>query len=90
MPLKHETRRTIVSLLREGEMSAGALAEALERPRPGVSHHLSCLLDRDIVTVRTVGATRIYTLNFERALAAWNELLREHDSNERAGLRGSP
>ncbi|HZU98170.1 MAG TPA: metalloregulator ArsR/SmtB family transcription factor [Planctomycetota bacterium] len=76
MTLEHETRRTIVCLLRDGEKSVGELARAFERPRPGVAHHLSVLLERGIVQTRVEGARRLYALDAERALVAWNALLR--------------
>jgi DNA-binding transcriptional ArsR family regulator len=76
MILEHEARRTIVCLLRDGEKSAGELARAFERPRPGVAHHLSVLLERGIVHARVEGARRLYALDAERALDAWNALLR--------------
>jgi DNA-binding transcriptional ArsR family regulator len=62
-------------------MSAGAIGDALERPRPGVSHHLSVLLDRGLIKVQVSGTTRIYSIDHGRALAAWNELLDEAFEN---------
>jgi DNA-binding transcriptional ArsR family regulator len=80
--LRHDARRAIVLLLRDGERTAGAIAQALRRPRPGVSHHLSCLLTNGIVNVRAVGQSRVYTLDFQGALGAWNDLLAESDRDD--------
>ena len=70
--LKHEVRRAIVGLLRDGEMTAGAIASALGRARPGVSHHLSCLLDHGLVVCRHERAHRHYALDVAKVLAAWD------------------
>ena len=75
--LNHEARRAIVALLRDGEMSAGAIAEALGRARPGVSHHLSCLLDSGLVTCRQERAHRHYALRVPEVLSAWDEYVAE-------------
>jgi DNA-binding transcriptional ArsR family regulator len=72
-PLSSEARRAIVTLLRNGDRSAGEIAEALGRPRPGVSHHLSRLLDCGLVRCRQDGAHRYYSLDPNRVLAAWDE-----------------
>jgi DNA-binding transcriptional ArsR family regulator len=83
--LANEVRRTIVRLLRDGEMTAGAIAEALARPRPGVSHHLTTLLEAGIVRVAVKGSARIYTLDDERAQDAWNDLLEAATDGVSAG-----
>lgn len=65
----------IVTLLGNRELSAGDIAKALSRPRPGVSHHLSVLLENGIVTCRHERGFRYYRLEPRRALAAWDEYL---------------
>jgi DNA-binding transcriptional ArsR family regulator len=72
MPLNHDTRRRIVSLLRNGEMTAGAIAEALGRARPGVSHHLSTLLEHGLIVCRQERAHRHYALDIAKTLRAWD------------------
>jgi len=64
--LDHPVRRTIVALLRQGELPAGAMAEALRKPRPGTSYHLAVLHEEGIVSCRIEGSRRIYRLNVER------------------------
>jgi DNA-binding transcriptional ArsR family regulator len=68
--LEHGARRAIISLLRTRELSAGELARALERQRPGLSHHLATLLDARLVRYRAVGSHRIYRLNVDEVFAA--------------------
>lgn len=73
--LASEVRRTILTLLRERDLSAGEISEALRRPRPGVSHHLATLLDAGLVRFRADGAHRFYGLVVEATLAAWDDYL---------------
>ncbi|MEZ0229776.1 MAG: ArsR/SmtB family transcription factor [Planctomycetota bacterium] len=80
--LSHETRRSILLLLRDGEKTAGAIAEELGRARPGVSHHLACLLDNGLVACRQERAHRFYALDVRTALEAWDEYVRGEDSPE--------
>ena len=70
--LANDTRRMILELLRDGERSAGDLAELLERPRPGISHHVSILLQQGLVRCRVAGAFRYYSLDDANVLAAWD------------------
>ena len=73
--LDNPVRRRIVTLLRDRELSAGDISQALGRPRPGISHHLALLAQAGIVTRRLSGAFRYYRLDLERALAAWDAYL---------------
>ncbi|MEP7215603.1 MAG: metalloregulator ArsR/SmtB family transcription factor [Anaerolineaceae bacterium] len=55
------TRRGLLRLVRDGERSAGDLAEAFPRiSRPAVSQHLRLLTDAGLVTVRPQGTRRYY------------------------------
>jgi DNA-binding transcriptional ArsR family regulator len=74
--LENPTRRAIITLLGTRELSAGEISDALGRPRPGISHHLSVLLEAEIVHCRTSRSHRYYRLNPLRALPAWDEYLR--------------
>ena len=57
------TRRRIIGLLAERELSAGALAENFQMTAPAVSQHLKALKDARLVQVRVEGQRRIYSLN---------------------------
>ncbi|WP_029090376.1 ArsR/SmtB family transcription factor [Brevibacterium album] len=61
--LDDPTRRRIVEVLSDGELSAGEVAAEFAMSRPAVSQHLRILLDGDVVTVRTAGRRRLYRLN---------------------------
>jgi DNA-binding transcriptional ArsR family regulator len=57
------TRRRILGLLAERELSAGALAENFQMTAPAVSQHLKALKEARLVDVRVEGQRRIYSLN---------------------------
>lgn len=57
------TRRRIIGLLAERELSAGALAENFRMSAPAVSQHLKALKEARLVEVRVDGQRRIYSLN---------------------------
>jgi DNA-binding transcriptional ArsR family regulator len=63
-------RRRILELLRDGELPAGEITDAIQRDygvtQPAVSQHLRVLRDNGLVTVRPVGARRLYAVSGER------------------------
>jgi DNA-binding transcriptional ArsR family regulator len=60
--LSDPTRRRIVELLAESELSAGRIAAEFTTSRPGVSRHLRVLRDAGLVHVREDGQRRLYSL----------------------------
>jgi ArsR family transcriptional regulator, arsenate/arsenite/antimonite-responsive transcriptional repressor len=61
--LADPTRRRILSLLRRGEMTAGALAEHFDMSKPTMSHHFAVLKQADLITSRREGQQIYYALN---------------------------
>ncbi len=61
--LSDPTRRRIVELLAEHELSAGEIAARFPRARPGVSRHLRVLRDHGLVRARADGQRRVYSLD---------------------------
>jgi DNA-binding transcriptional ArsR family regulator len=53
-------RRAILSLVRDGELSAGEIAAQFEVTRPAVSQHLSVLKEAGLVSERRNGTRRLY------------------------------
>jgi uncharacterized protein YndB with AHSA1/START domain/DNA-binding transcriptional ArsR family regulator len=53
-------RREILTLIRDGELSAGEIAARFDVTRPAVSQHLSVLRDAGLVTERRDGTRRLY------------------------------
>src|ERR1700761_4098370 len=77
--LADPTRRRILELLREREMSAGELAEHFTLSKPTLSGHFAVLKEADLVEVQRRGTTLIYRLNvsvLEEALLALMDGLR--------------
>jgi DNA-binding transcriptional ArsR family regulator len=56
-------RRGILDLLRNGELSAGALAREFPVSRPAVSRHVRVLRDAGLVRLRRERQTLHYSLN---------------------------
>lgn len=61
--LADPTRRRILQLLQDGEMTAGELAEHFDMAKPSVSHHFNVLKQADLITSRRDGQQIYYGLN---------------------------
>lgn len=61
--LADPTRRALLDRLREGDRSAGELAEGFEIGKASISHHLNLLKQAGLVRVRRQGQQQIYTLH---------------------------
>ena len=61
--LADPTRRRIIQLLREREMSAGEIAEHFEISKPTLSGHFNVLRAAGLVETERNGSTIIYRLN---------------------------
>jgi len=61
--LADPTRRQILRLLGDREMTAGDLAKHFEMTKPSVSHHFSVLKDADLIRFRRDGQQIWYSLN---------------------------
>lgn len=57
------TRRKILELLSEGEMTAGDIATHFDMAKPSVSHHLNTLKAAGLVTDERRGQNIVYCLN---------------------------
>src|SRR5882672_7548504 len=84
--LADPTRREILDLLRQGEMTAGALAEKFDMTKPSMSHHFAVLKDADLITSRRDGQQIWYGLNTTvvQDLMAWamDLIRRDGDASE--------
>ena len=72
--LSHPVRREILQLLRDGPMSAGALAEHFTLSKPTLSVHFAKLKEAELVAVERQGTSLIYHLNMsilEEALSGF-------------------
>jgi len=63
--LSNPVRLQVLSLLLDGDRTAGALAQQFEISRSAVSEHLGILRQADLVQERKSGRERYYSLNVE-------------------------
>lgn len=61
--LADPTRRRILELLKEKDLSAGEIAEAFTIGKPSISHHLNLLKAADLVQSVRDGQSIVYSLN---------------------------
>ena len=70
------TRRQILTLVRDGELSAGEIASHFDVTRPAVSQHLNVLKEAGLVSERRNGTRRLYRARPE-GLAELKDFLEE-------------
>ena len=76
--LSDPTRREILRLLREGDLSAGQIAERFSLANSTLSGHFNVLKHAGLIVAERQGTTIVYSLNvsvMEEAMAATFELL---------------
>ncbi|WP_010676694.1 autorepressor SdpR family transcription factor [Bacillus timonensis] len=61
--LSDENRRKILDLLRNGDLTAGEIAQHFEMSKAGISQHLSVLKSADLVFAVKRGQYVYYSLN---------------------------
>ncbi len=61
--LNDDTRRQMLHLLREKDLTAGAIAEHFNISKPSISHHLDLLKQADLVVGNRKGQFIIYSIN---------------------------
>jgi len=61
--LNDETRREILSLLKDKDLSAGEIAAAFNISKPSISHHLDILKRANLVSSQKKGQYVIYSIN---------------------------
>lgn len=61
--LNDPTRRQMLDLLREGDLTAGEIADRFDMTKPSISHHLDLLRQAGLVESTKQGQFITYTLN---------------------------
>ena len=61
--LSDPTRRKILELLREKDMSAGEIADHFNISKPSISHHLNLLKSSELILGEKAGQNVYYSLN---------------------------
>jgi ArsR family transcriptional regulator, arsenate/arsenite/antimonite-responsive transcriptional repressor len=61
--LNDKTRRDILEMLKDADMTAGDIADKFEMTKPSISHHLSLLKQANLVVDIRKGQFIYYSLN---------------------------
>lgn len=61
--LNDPSRREILEILKNGDMTAGDIADHFEMSKPSISHHLDLLKQAGLVSQMKKGQFRYYSLN---------------------------
>jgi DNA-binding transcriptional ArsR family regulator len=81
--LSDPTRRKILELLRQRDMTAGELAEHFELARPSLSKHFNLLKEADLIQGNKNGTTIHYSLNISVLEDALLSLMNTFDISPR-------
>jgi ArsR family transcriptional regulator len=84
--LSDPTRREILRLLSQGDLSAGEIAERFDMTKPSISHHLTTLKQAGLVLDERRGQNIIYSLNttvFQDVLSWVVEVTKKKRKQER-------
>ena len=88
--LADPTRRRILQLLREREMTAGEIADQFPLSRPTMSGHFNVLREADLVSAEKSGTSITYRLNasvLDEALLGIADLLGVGEPRRRGAAR---
>ena len=83
--LSDPTRREILAMLKDSDMTAGAIAEHFDISKPSISHHLATLRGAELVEATRRGQEIVYSLNttvFQDVVAYAMGFLGETESKE--------
>jgi DNA-binding transcriptional ArsR family regulator len=72
--LADRTRRRILLLLRDRQLTVREIAVRFDVSRPAISKHLRVLLGAGLVSVETEGRVNGYTFDVRRLRAVWSWL----------------
>lgn len=84
--LSDPTRREILKILRQGDLTAGEIAENFNISKPSLSHHLNVLKQADLVLDERKGQYISYSLNtsvFQDLLAWFVDMFNQEDRGDR-------
>lgn len=80
--LADPTRRKILRLLREHDMTAGEIAEQFNISKPSISHHLNILKQSGLILDERKGQFILYSLNmtvFQEVMGWFSEIMDRKD-----------
>lgn len=82
--LSDPSRRKIIQLLKEGDLTAGEIADHFDMAKPSISHHLNLLKQANLVLSQKQGQNVIYSPNtttLQDALSFFFDLINKGDSD---------
>ena len=82
--LSDATRREILRMLQEGDLSAGEIAGQFDMSKPSISHHLNILKQAGLVQDLRKGQNIYYSLNttvFQELIGWFYEILNSGNNN---------
>jgi DNA-binding transcriptional ArsR family regulator len=80
--LNDSTRRAILELLKESDLTAGDIAAHFDISKPSISHHLDLLKRANLVTSVRKGQYLLYSLNMSVFEEVIQWLMQFRDSNK--------
>lgn len=83
--LADPTRRRILELLKEKDLTAGEIADFFNISKPSISHHLNILKNVGLVLSEKVGQNIYYSLNttaFQEIMKWIFDFMERRDNNE--------
>lgn len=83
--LSDPSRRKIIQLLKNGDLSAGEIAQNFDMAKPSISHHLNLLKQAHLVISEKQGQSVIYSLNtttLQDALSFFFDVINKEDSTD--------
>lgn len=83
--LSDPTRRQILKMLREKDLTAGEIAERFNISKPSISHHLNILKQAALVQDERKGQFIYYSLNttvFQEVIAWFHDILNKKGKEE--------
>lgn len=86
--LSDKTRRKILELLKEKDMTAGDIADSFNITKASISHHLSILKNADLISDKRDGQFIYYSLNtsiFEEVIG-WFISFSDKDKGEKSDV----
>ncbi len=88
--LNDATRREILEILKDGDLSAGEIADKFDMTKPSISHHLDLLRQADLVVSVKKGQFIYYSLNmtvFDEIMAWFMQFQPKEVSVKRAAFK---
>ena len=87
--LSDDTRRQILKLLANGDMTAKEISENFTISKPAISKHLDILKEARLVTSERTGMSVTYSLNASVLQTTLGAFLEFFDTNKTAGKEGN-